>query len=192
MKIKLQKTKQLFKSGFTIFLAVIISGLMLIVVVSISNLALKETILSGAGRESQLAFYAADSGIECVLYWDYENPAGQSAFLSEFQPIQCGSATPIYQDSNGSPVNGVGFDPSGPFAGFDVGNPVSPNKPMCGANPIESNFTVYFDNQSCSALFVEKCFDSVGSLKTRIESRGRNSCNTNDQRRFERAIRVIY
>ncbi len=29
-----------------------------------------------------MAFYAADSGMECALYWDIANPAGQSAFAT--------------------------------------------------------------------------------------------------------------
>lgn len=37
---------------------------------AIANIALRELALSSAGRESQFAFYAADTGAECALYWD--------------------------------------------------------------------------------------------------------------------------
>lgn len=186
MKTTQQKTKKV--RGFTIFLAVIISGLLLLVVLSISNLALKETILSGAGRESELAFFAADSGVECALFWDYQNPGyAQSAFVSPIQPIQCGSGSVSYQ----IPATGVGFDPGGPFSGFDAGDPNSPNKPVCGVNPMTSTFTVSFDNGTCTAISVQKCY-SGSTLKTQIESRGRSSCDLSNSRRFERAIRVIY
>ena len=30
----------------------------------------KEVILSSLGRDSQFAFYAADTGVECALFWD--------------------------------------------------------------------------------------------------------------------------
>lgn len=179
-------------SGFTIFLAVIVSGLLLLVVLSISNLALKETILSGAGRESELAFFAADSGVECALFWDYQNPdpatgfqREQGAFISPIQSIDCGAGV-TYQN----PATGVGFDPAD-YPSFDPGDPFSLNKPICGVNPVQSNFTVSFDNSTCALLSVSKCYDGT-TLKTQIESRGRSSCDVSDPRRFERAIRVIY
>lgn len=196
MKIFLQeknkKNLTLFTSGFTIFLAVIVSGLLLLVVLSISNLALKETILSGAGRESELAFFAADSGVECALFWDYQNPdpvtgfqREQGAFISPIQNIECGAGV-TYQ----SPSIGVGFNPAD-YPSFDPGDPFSINKPVCNIDPVVSNFTVTFDNGTCTILSVSKCYDGT-TLKTQIESRGRSSCDLADPRRFERAIRVIY
>ena len=38
--------------------------------ISIYNITLKELILSSYGRNSQFAFYAADTGLECALYWN--------------------------------------------------------------------------------------------------------------------------
>ncbi len=58
------------KRGFTLLLAVLVSGLLLAIGLAISNLLLKELLLSSSGRESQFAFYAADSGAECALFWD--------------------------------------------------------------------------------------------------------------------------
>ena len=41
----------------------------------------KELKLSGLGRESQIAFYAADAGIECFFYWEIKHPdLADSAF----------------------------------------------------------------------------------------------------------------
>lgn len=37
---------------------------------SVYNILSKEIQLSDLGRESEIAFYAADSGGECALYWD--------------------------------------------------------------------------------------------------------------------------
>lgn len=56
--------------GFTILYATLISSLLLAIGLGIFNISIKELILSSAGRESQVAFYAADAGIECALYWD--------------------------------------------------------------------------------------------------------------------------
>ena len=66
--------------GFTLFIAIIVTGVLLLVATGVSSLAVRQSIISGTGRESQYAFYAADTGMECALYWDVQNPAGFSAF----------------------------------------------------------------------------------------------------------------
>lgn len=74
--------------------SVLISSLLVAVGLSIFNLTLKEITLSTAGRESQIAFYAANSGMECALYWDVVGGGTRSAFASNDKetglPIKCG------------------------------------------------------------------------------------------------------
>jgi len=60
-------------SGFTLLLASLIASLLLSVGLSMFTIAQKEIILSSLGRDSQYAFYAADAGAECALYWDFKN-----------------------------------------------------------------------------------------------------------------------
>lgn len=59
--------------GFTLLLASLIASLLLSVGLSMFTIAQKEIILSSLGRDSQYAFYAADAGAECALYWDFKN-----------------------------------------------------------------------------------------------------------------------
>ncbi|MDP2641713.1 MAG: PilX N-terminal domain-containing pilus assembly protein [bacterium] len=66
--------------GFTLFIAVVIMGTLLLIATGVVNLAFRQSLISASGRESQHAFYAADTGIECALYWDIQNPSGVSAF----------------------------------------------------------------------------------------------------------------
>lgn len=66
--------------GFTLFIAIVVMGTILLVATSVVNLAVKQALVSSSGRESQYAFYAADTGIECAIYWDVQNPSGISAF----------------------------------------------------------------------------------------------------------------
>lgn len=63
------------RRGFTLLLAVLVSGILLALGFAIFNIVSKEVILSSSGRESQFAFYAADTGVECALYWDYQADA---------------------------------------------------------------------------------------------------------------------
>ncbi len=66
--------------GFTLFIALVVMGTLLLISSGVVGLALKQSVISGSGRDSQYAFYAADTGIECALYWDVQNPTGTSAF----------------------------------------------------------------------------------------------------------------
>lgn len=56
--------------GFTLMLAALVASVVLSLGTAIFALAQKELTLSSVGRDSQFAFYAADSGAECALYWD--------------------------------------------------------------------------------------------------------------------------
>lgn len=56
--------------GFTLFYAVLTASLLLAIGIAIFNITFKELILSSGARESANAFYAADTGLECALYWD--------------------------------------------------------------------------------------------------------------------------
>ena len=78
------------KNGFTLFIAMVVMGTLLLVATGLVNLAVRQALISAAGRESQHAFYAADTGIECALYWDVQNPSGISAFsTSTGSTIEC-------------------------------------------------------------------------------------------------------
>ncbi|MBI2618266.1 hypothetical protein HYW58_02325, partial [Candidatus Kaiserbacteria bacterium] len=56
--------------GFTLLIAVLVAGVLLAIGLAIFNIAIKELLLSSSGRDSQFAFYAADSGTECALFWE--------------------------------------------------------------------------------------------------------------------------
>ena len=58
------------KRGFTLLLAALVASLVLSLGLSIFTISLKSVTLSTTGRDSQYAFYAADTGAECGLYWD--------------------------------------------------------------------------------------------------------------------------
>jgi hypothetical protein len=59
------------KKGFALLFSVLISGLLVTIGVSIFNISIKEIMISASIRDSQTAYYAADSATECFLYWNY-------------------------------------------------------------------------------------------------------------------------
>jgi hypothetical protein len=64
------KTTEKNEKGFTILLAALVTSLVLTLGIAIFSVAQKQVVLSSLGRSSQYAFYAADTGAECALYWD--------------------------------------------------------------------------------------------------------------------------
>lgn len=56
--------------GYTLLFAVLVSSIVLGVALSILSISRRELLLSSNARESQFAFYAADSGLECASYND--------------------------------------------------------------------------------------------------------------------------
>jgi Tfp pilus assembly protein PilX len=156
------------QSGFTLFIALVIAGTLLLVSTGIANLAVKSSLISSTSKESQYAFYAADSGIECALYWDVKNPGqDDSAFApgGNKQSVTCDTGnTLVSQTTSG-------------------GNTIS---------TFNHAFNQPYPEMYCAVVTVTKF--PTGS--TTIESKGYNTggttCTSSDPRRVERAVRVTY
>lgn len=71
--------------GFTLLLAVLITSMVLAISFGFSIFVIRELNISIVGRESQKAVFAADSGIECALYWDL----AQKKFATTSPPCPC-------------------------------------------------------------------------------------------------------
>jgi hypothetical protein len=56
--------------GFAMLFTVLVVSLMLSIGIGISNITYKQTILSSLAKDSQIAFYQADGGVECGMYHD--------------------------------------------------------------------------------------------------------------------------
>lgn len=69
-KNKTSSVKYRQRGGFALLFSVLVSSLLLTIGLSIFSIALKELAISTAVRQSIYAFYAADSGRGCAIYWD--------------------------------------------------------------------------------------------------------------------------
>ncbi len=177
IKLITHNLKQKFKSkkGIALYIAVTVTAALILVSFSVVSLALKQISISGAGRDSQEAFYAADSGVECAIFWDVKNSVvpGQSAFTTTTpQVIFCNS------DLN-NPLNGA----------LLVGGPMTMTEP--GANGTSTFSLTFLPQLYCAQVTVVKGY-SGGLQTTKIESRGYNTCDTTSPRRVERAILTTY
>lgn len=87
--------------GFTILLAALVSSLVLSLGISVFSIAQKQLILASTSRNSQYAFYAADSGAECALYWDVRHNFASST--NPLASILCDAETiPVTHTTQGA------------------------------------------------------------------------------------------
>ncbi len=165
------------RRGFTIFFAMLVGSLALAVGVAIYDLTVRELDLSQTATQSQYAIYAADTGAECALYWDFKCPgslcsagAAGSAFATSSQSI--GPLTPT-----GITCNSV-----------DITAALS--NPAASPSAATTTFTVTFLPQPyCVTVQVEK---SGAPTLTTITSKGYNTCASAGVTRLERVLQVKY
>ena len=62
--------------GFTLLLAALIASIVLSLAVAIFSIAQKQIALASLAQQSEYAYYAADTGAECALYWDVRPSVG--------------------------------------------------------------------------------------------------------------------
>ena len=203
MKNKKNSTRESRSSGFTLFVAMVVSSLLLAVGFSIGNIILKQLLLAGSGKDSQIAFYAADSGSECVQFWDVKNADGTNVLddgpFSASSTVVAATPTPIPIPTENATIRcGAGKIYASKMVSFDAAT---------------STLIIDYSNNtdgypSCAKVVIAKGYnsatDDLGNTEnvpyTRIISRGYNSgvtadkigCNTANPRTVERGLDVQY
>ncbi len=56
--------------GFVLLYTVLIASIILAIALGIANISYQEVVLSSSAKDGNIAFFAADTGAECALYWD--------------------------------------------------------------------------------------------------------------------------
>lgn len=102
---------RLQERGFTLFYAVLVSSLLLALGLAIFNITYKELILSSGARESATAFYAADAGLECALFWDRKYTGLSSPVFGFYGDSLASGLAGYWRFEEGS--GGEAFDSSG-------------------------------------------------------------------------------
>ena len=121
--------------GFTLLFSLLFVARTLAISLGVSNLIISQIGLSGTGRDSQFAFYAADSAAECAIYWDRtENKFSTSSPST----ISCSGTDniPVGGDSGGISSFSLNFD-NGSCATVEV-NKADPEETVItsiGSNP---------------------------------------------------------
>ncbi len=161
------------KGGFVLLFAVLVSSVVLAIGTGIFNIAIKELALSRASRDSQFAFFAADTGAECAFFWDrkYFLVEGHEDSLSAFPRTSADPVTSTNVRCNGS----------------DIGTTwaVTPSD----GESATTRFTLTFPDGSCAKVQVTKT--GTGAL-TVVTSTGQSICSDTDPRVVQRTIEARY
>ncbi len=158
--------------GFALLFAVLTGSMLLAVGLAIFSIALKELDLSTAGRESQYAFYAADSGLECALYYDSEGVFPENGEDEGFSPASVVCPNNLQFLENASSADA---DSAITTFTFEI--------------PQSDSITT-----PCAIVSVEKeavAGSAEGEVSTTIVSRGYNTCRAGAQQ-VERALQAVY
>lgn len=154
------------QSGFAMLYSVLLVSLILTIAVSISNLTLKQAILSNLAKDSGIAFYQADAAAECGLY--------QDTVMGRFPlnaTINTGAATDVPPKIECGDIN------------------LELNATTVGSNYFEYNMAS--QGSSCFSILFDKTNAAVIGGKSRIVGTGYSIC-TESPRRVERSLEVKY
>ena len=174
----LKKEESYDSRGFVILFAMMISSIILLVSTTMYNISKKDIIISSYARESQRAFYAANSALECALFNDVSDYLDNGTYfpISAVNPyaavIKCGGRDIQIRMLNPDSGNTGGdneFDHSFVFR--------YPN--------INDTYVQYYDT-GCAYVLVEKKLGEDGvvagtkKIETRITAVGFNMCKLNE------------
>ncbi|MEX0910040.1 MAG: hypothetical protein WDZ75_01965 [Candidatus Paceibacterota bacterium] len=90
--------------GFALLFSIVVVSVVVITTLAVSSLVRRGLELTSIGERSMEAFFAADAGLECALYWDIEqrDSNDNSNLRSGFsETITClGSSINVTPDGN--------------------------------------------------------------------------------------------
>lgn len=158
--------------GVTLLVAVILSSVVLSVALALLDVAYKQQLLASTAKQSQYAFYNADSVMECALYFDqkqngfdYTSPLPSASITCNNLAIANYQTPVVSTGGGGGNVKTFKFDVSCPGSGT-VGT----------VTIIKSDGT-----GTCST-----------TSHTCVYATGYSSCDATDPRRIERGLKVLY
>ncbi len=160
----MKNIKEKNNRGFVLLFTVVLSSIIFAIAMSILKIAFVESIINTSSRGSNEAFYAADTGAECALYYDLRK--GESIF---------GDPNP----ENGPNCAGIDLD-------LYQGNEVGPWTFYL--------YSLGYDGRACAIVDVDKSSSDSTKITARGYSTGGNTtdCSSSSPNRVERRLEVIY
>lgn len=150
--------------GFAMLFTVLLVSLILTIAIGISNLTLRQTVLSNLAKDSGIAFYQADAAVECGMYQEMMGMFLYGSDVSEVPAaFECAGVEMILNPTNSYQDH------------FEyVQRSPRPNDPC---------FSILFDKT--------QAYLPAPYNKSRVLGSGKNIC-TQHPRQVERALEVKY
>lgn len=153
------------RRGFTLLISILLATVAVTLGVSLLDISYKQLILASTAKQSQFSFYAADTAMECALYFDqqlnafsYTSPLAASNIICNQLTATSFSNTPFPQGSGASQHRKTTYSLPCPDGGTSA------------------QVTVY----------------KYSNASTTIYANGYNTCSATDPRRVERGLKVSY
>lgn len=189
------------QKGFTLMVAMLVSTIVIVVGLGVSSIILRQFNLAVLSRESQSAFYAADTLVECILYYDLEAGLFDDAF-SLTTPMNLTTLQDLVCDQKvGPPAEDITMDIEqvGPDEVIDP----CPATIDDGVSRTRKNFTTTLLLESSKGAYTPIAYASITksqscevgdlyTILTQIDSNGYNSNRPGDDRKIERGLRLTY
>lgn len=173
-KKQVQKNK-----GISLIIALFTITLVLALSLSIGNIIVRQFRIINTSVSSQLAFYAADSALECAIYWDIVSDDG---VINKLDP-DTGENTYVFGITYPDSVNTIKCGPAGTPRGFTKSLEINPDT---SEEYTKSAFYIDYstpDYPACAYVHIEK-YDG----RTYIETRGYNTGMSGDACDLENAV----
>lgn len=107
-QLKKQNNKQ--EHGFVILFSVVLTSIILAITLGLAEISFREVVFSSTGPESNEAFFAADTGAECALYYDLQgggffgiDPSSTDSLIATAVPNCAGTALDLHQGTATGP-----------------------------------------------------------------------------------------
>jgi len=178
--------------GYTLLFSIIVASVVLSMAAFILSVSRKQFILTSAARDSTIAIYAADSGMQCITEasgWESRSQDWNGHVSTSSGPVQlrCSKSNGLYDYASFVPYSDSEFLNSGDYISYKAG-------------PIQ----VALPNNTCARLWITDGYDpTTRRHKVVFESRGYNIADSGpcapvgtpapaNPRAVERAIRMQY
>ncbi len=154
--------------GYTLLFSVLVSSVVLAIGISILNISKKEFLLATSARESTIAFFSADSGLECAMYHD----DGRFATTSSANPtISCGFTSVTVPKTS----------PGGIYGTYSYSFDVRIGDSTCSRVTLNKSYV----NGAPQTEILTRGYNMGWDYTT-------SSCSKTNTRRVERALRLTY
>jgi hypothetical protein len=165
MKYILNKDKN--QKGYAILFAVVVISAISVIVAGLTNTSLKQVVLSSLAKDSQIAFYQADTASDCAFYAEMVHSlqsGNENFFQTNGQAWSCGGEDLIVRSVDNGNYDLV------PTEALEV------------------------SNDPCFRISVVKNITETDppSVFVNIKAKGYNVCNKNNPKIVEREIEINY